>query len=140
MRNNVTSWLSMFMLSILFVVAQSSSAQTITLPDFVTLAEDYSPSVVRIEAEGEPNLRQQQQMEQWQQQMPEMFRYFFGDQMPSQPNQPPQPQPRRSQGSGFIISSDGYVVTNHHVIAGANSVRVRLDDQRSFAAEVIGTD
>ncbi|MFY0664758.1 MAG: Do family serine endopeptidase [Natronospirillum sp.] len=140
MRNNVTSWLSMFMLSILFVVAQSSSAQTITLPDFVTLAEDYSPSVVRIEAEGEPNRRQQQQMEQWQQQMPEMFRYFFGDQMPNQPNQPPQPQPRRSQGSGFIISSDGYVVTNHHVIAGANSVRVRLDDQRSFAAEVIGTD
>ncbi|WLD57450.1 Do family serine endopeptidase [Salinispirillum sp. LH 10-3-1] len=137
MRNKATPWLSILVLSAMLVFAQSAGAQTVTLPDFVTLAEEYSPSVVRIEAEGEPNRRQQQQMEQWQQQMPEMFRYFFGDQMP---NQPQQQQPRRSQGSGFIISSDGYVVTNHHVIAGANSVRVRLDDQRSFAAEVVGTD
>lgn len=137
MRYKATPWLFTFLLSMALVAGQGVSAQTITLPDFVTLAEDYSPSVVRIEAEGEPSRRQQQQMEQWQQQMPDMFRYFFGDQMP---NQPRQQQPRRSQGSGFIISSDGYVVTNHHVIAGASNVRVRLDDQRSFAAEIIGTD
>lgn len=137
MRYKATPWLFTFLLSMALVAGQGVSAQTITLPDFVTLAEDYSPSVVRIEAEGEPSRRQQQQMEQWQQQMPDMFRYFFGDQMP---NQPRQQQPRRSQGSGFIISSDGYVVTNHHVIAGASNVRVRLDDQRSFAAEIVGTD
>ncbi|MFC3853848.1 DegQ family serine endoprotease [Salinispirillum marinum] len=123
-------------------VWQHAMAQTVTLPDFATLAEDYSPSVVRIEAQGEPSQRQQQQMEQfeqWQEQMPEMFRYFFGDQPPNG-QRPPQAQPSRSQGSGFIISADGFVVTNHHVIAGANNIRVRLNDQRVYDAELVGTD
>lgn len=134
------SWLlvAVFCLS----VWQYAAAQTITLPDFATLAEDYSPTVVRIEAQGEPRGRQQQQQqqfEQWQEQMPEMFRYFFGDQPPNA-QRPPQAQPSRSQGSGFIISPDGYVVTNHHVITGANTIRVRTSDQRVLSAELIGTD
>lgn len=68
--------------------------------------------------------------------MPDLFRHYFGDQMPPMPEQ----RPRNSQGSGFIISEDGYVVTNHHVIANAENIRVRTSDHRIFDAEVVGTD
>ena len=52
----------------------------------------------------------------------------------------PQPRPRQGLGSGFIVDPDGYVVTNNHVIDGAEEVEVTLGDGRSFAAEVVGTD
>src|SRR3546814_17958801 len=60
----------------------------------------------------------------------------------AQPGQPGQgPRPRgESMGSGFIISSDGYVLTNHHVIDGASEVKVQLSDGREFTAEVVGSD
>ncbi|MDG4647816.1 trypsin-like peptidase domain-containing protein [Roseibacterium sp. SDUM158017] len=67
-------------------------------------------------------------------QLPPGLEEFFG--MP----RPQPPGPMRSQGSGFIISGDGLVVTNNHVIAGADAVEVVLDDERRFEAEVVGTD
>ncbi len=63
----------------------------------------------------------------------DFFQRFFGDEMP-------QVRPQQSLGSGFIISADGYIVTNAHVIADAVSIRVRLHDKREYEAELVGSD
>lgn len=65
-----------------------------------------------------------------------MFRQFFGDRMPQQ-----QPEQRRSGlGSGVIISTDGYILTNHHVVDGAEEIKVDLNDNRTLDAKVVGSD
>lgn len=64
------------------------------------------------------------------------FREFFGDRMPQQ--QPP--RPRVGLGSGVIVSADGYILTNHHVIDGAEQIKVNLNDNRTLDARVIGKD
>src|SRR5690606_6973926 len=73
--------------------------------------------------------------------MPEFFRRFFGPGTPF-PGVPQDPGGRsaRSMGSGFLISADGYVLTNHHVVDGATEVKVTLPDRRDFTAEVVGSD
>jgi serine protease Do len=68
-----------------------------------------------------------------------LFRRFFGDQFGGQ-NLTPSERQERSLGSGVIISSDGYIVTNNHVVDGASDVKVSLNDKREFAARVVGTD
>jgi serine protease Do len=68
-----------------------------------------------------------------------LFRRFFGDQFGGQ-NLNPSERQERSLGSGVIISSDGYIVTNNHVVDGATDVKVSLNDKREFAARVVGTD
>ncbi|MEO6154662.1 MAG: DegQ family serine endoprotease [Thermomonas sp.] len=119
------------------------------LPDFTRLVDEVGPAVVSVEAEvgGKPRVVQQrlqapQQMPD-EDQIPEFFRRFFGPggmPMPGTPGQQ-QAQPRGvSQGTGFIISGDGYVLTNHHVVEGANTVRIRLADRREFTAKVVGSD
>ena len=62
------------------------------------------------------------------------YEFFFGERQPSQP------QPVMGYGSGVIISDEGYIVTNNHVIQGMDNIEVVLNDRRSFEAEVIGTD
>jgi serine protease Do len=71
------------------------------------------------------------------QQLPPGLRQFFGGQMPQMPQQP---QLEHGIGSGIIISPDGYIVTNNHVVEGATQIRVTLNDRRVFDAKVIGTD
>ncbi|HUS96663.1 MAG TPA: trypsin-like peptidase domain-containing protein, partial [Hyphomicrobiaceae bacterium] len=56
------------------------------------------------------------------------------------PGQPGRPRVRRSQGSGFVISEDGYVVTNNHVVSGGNEITVSFDDKENLPAEIVGTD
>ncbi len=67
------------------------------------------------------------------------FRQFFGDQFGNQ-NQQPRTQRESSLGSGVIISSDGYILTNNHVVEGATDIKVTLNDRRQLEAKVIGTD
>jgi serine protease Do len=67
------------------------------------------------------------------------FRQFFGNQFPNQ-FQVPKEQRERSLGSGVIVSSDGYVLTNNHVVESASEIKVSLADKREFKARVIGTD
>jgi serine protease Do len=67
------------------------------------------------------------------------FRRFFGDQFGGQ-NLMPRERQERSLGSGVIISTDGYIVTNNHVVDGANDIKVSLSDKREFAARLVGTD
>ncbi len=103
---------------------------------FENVAEAIAPSVVNIQTTQEVQLRQTQAP-----QIPDEFRRFFGDRLPFD-NQPQTPERRFRQGagSGFVISDDGYIVTNNHVIENASDVTVRFDDGRSYTAEIVGAD
>jgi len=68
-----------------------------------------------------------------------LFRQFFGDQFPQQFNMPKQ-QRAKALGSGVIVSADGYILTNNHVVDGADDVSVSLEDSREFKAHIVGTD
>lgn len=65
------------------------------------------------------------------------FREFFGDRMPQQPQMPQRVQ---GVGSGVIVNSDGYILTNHHVVDGALEIKVELTDNRTFTAKLVGSD
>jgi len=107
------------------------------LPDFTGIVEKNAPAVVHVEAK----YTGKNQMAQSGQGMPddpqtEILRRFFG--MPMMPS--PEEQKHTSLGSGFIISADGYILTNNHVVDGADEVTVRLQDRRTLTAKVVGTD
>ncbi|MGK2913706.1 MAG: DegQ family serine endoprotease [Porticoccaceae bacterium] len=118
-------WLLVF-----FLAAQAGSALA-DLPDFTQLIAENSPAVVKITTVASASsLRRQQSPEQ---QLPESFREFFGQrQMPDRKSY--------GMGSGFIISVDGYILTNNHVVNGASEITVRLSDRREFQGKVIGVD
>lgn len=102
------------------------------LPDFTEIVRQSSPAVVKILVNYEVEAAQSgPDMEQ----LPEYLKRFFEGR-----GQQGQPRERSGIGSGFVISSDGYIVTNNHVVDNANSVTVRLTDRREFEATVIGTD
>jgi len=102
--------------------------------DFVEVAELVTPTVVFIKTTIEP--QQNQQNEQEQKQM-NPFDFFNGPGF----NFPGVPQgPQSAQGSGVIISQDGYIVTNNHVVEGATKVKVVLNDKREYDAEILGKD
>ena len=115
----------------LALVAFVVSAHADELPNFAELVEQAGPAVVNIRStsSGDEQLDDQQ--------VPEIFRRFFG---PGQIPRAPQQGERVSAGSGFIISSDGYILTNNHVVDGADTVTVRLVDRRELDAKVVGTD
>lgn len=113
-----------------------------SLPDFTELAADNSHAVVNISTRQNGNkarkqLRRHFQMPDIPENSPfnDLFRRFFEDGMPQMPDQEAQ-----SLGSGFIISEDGYILTNHHVVDGADKIEVRLSDRRFYEAEVVGSD
>ena len=120
---------SVFLCLAVLVASPQSFAD---LPDFTEIVGEASPAVVKILVEYESeNPRYQEQLEE----LPEYLRRFFDFR-----GGPPVPRERAGMGSGFIISEDGYVVTNNHVVENARQVIVRLPDRQEFDAEVIGTD
>ncbi len=130
-----------FLCGILLMLASSVGAKE--LPDFTQLIEQYGPAVVNISTT--PKKSSAKEDKSAHQEMPEFpegspfndfFRRFFDDEEGGfSPD-----HPSTSLGSGFILSKDGYVISNNHVIKDAEEIIVRLSDRRSFKAEVIGAD
>ncbi len=123
--------------------AQAQATPTVQLPDFTDLAERVGPSVVNIRTTerrsgarsggaGDPN-------------MEEFFRRF-GIPLPSQPDRrnsprdPDEEPQQRGVGSGFVLTADGFIMTNAHVVDGADEVIVTLTDKREFKARIVGAD
>lgn len=137
--------------------AQPKAAQTLSnLPDFTSVVAETEGSVVNIRTTEAVPVRNPA-MGPDSEDPYDMFRWFFGPnfQMPGQPGQPGATPPHRRStpksaqkertvprgvGSGFIISSDGYVLTNNHVVADSNGIFVTMTSGKEYKAKVIGTD
>ncbi|RNF84969.1 DegQ family serine endoprotease [Montanilutibacter psychrotolerans] len=123
--------------------AAAPAAPLVTgLPDFTALVQKVGPAVVSVSAQSAPRRVARGQMPD-EGDIPEIFRRFFGPEgmpMPGDPNGPRGPRRGSSLGTGFLISDDGYVLTNHHVVDGADEVSIRLSDRREFTAKVVGSD
>ena len=135
---------SYFILPALLILLLANSALADSWPDFRDLAKNSSPAVVNVSTE-----REREQMTPGQ---------FFGNMMPGSPFEDffnqfdqffgergfPAPRKERSLGSGFIISSDGYIVTNNHVVEKSDKISVNLQGQdgksNSYDAVIVGTD
>ncbi|MES2025182.1 MAG: DegQ family serine endoprotease [Pseudomonadota bacterium] len=129
----------------------AATASVAGLPDFADLVEKTGPAVVNIRTTEKAKVSQQGNAATDDEEMQEFFRRFFGAPIPPRQQQPA-PRGRgkaapdaeeevpRGVGSGFIISPDGYVMTNAHVVDGADEVYVTLTDKREFKAKIIGAD
>jgi len=159
-QNNISS--RYFTFSILFVILFFTASVPVLAQDvnsidtlrqmgsaFAKIAERVSPAVVSIKAE-KVITRDYQSMHDWPFGEPfdpfqdDMFDFFFRRRSPQQPS-PRQPSPQQkyrqsAQGSGFIVSADGYILTNNHVVGDADEVTIKLLDGREFTAKNIGTD
>lgn len=122
--------------ALVFALAAPAAAKDVV--DVADLVEKHGPAVVNISttklvkrgAEGFPFAIPEDE------EMHEFFRRFF----PGAPGGPMREIPARGAGSGFIVSSDGYILTNAHVVRGADEVEVKLIDKRKFNAKVVGAD
>lgn len=108
------------------------------IPDFVELAKRLKPTVVNIRTVKHVKTGARQQVNPFMGNDPfnDLFNRFFGQQAPV----PQQPRKQQGMGTGFITSSDGFILTNNHVVQGADEVMVKLADGREIKAEVKGTD
>ena len=127
------------------LMGQAFFAQA-SLPDFTVLVEQASPAVVNISTRQKMPDRAMAGSGQLNvpdlEGLPPMFREFFERNIPQMPRAPGGGRQREAQslGSGFIISADGYVLTNNHVIADADEIIVRLSDRSELEAKLVGTD
>ena len=115
-----------------------ATVATTQLPDFVQLVEKYGKGVVNISTVREARVVEGADPFGFDERHAEIFRRFgFPFPFGGGPRQEPE---RRGTGSGFIISADGLILTNHHVVDGADEIKVRLTDNREFTGKVLGSD
>ena len=131
-----------------FVAPAIAQNPRVTIPDFADLVERASPAVVNIRTTEKIVVQQQGSIPGMPEDQAEFFRRFFGVPIPGIPNNPKQAQPNsgkpqeaeRGVGSGFIIESNGLILTNAHVVEGATTIYVTLTDKREFKAKLLGMD
>ena len=113
---------------IIFVFTNTGFTNNNVLPDFTKLVEDNSASIVNISTIRKSNGKaSESRPDMPNDELNEFLKKFFGDRGLENPEKGT-PRKSHSLGSGFIYSSDGYVITNHHVIAGADQIIVKLND------------
>lgn len=146
MKVRIVNWLSLFLV-LTFFAAPSQAAlfnDDSKLPDFTELVKKNSPAVVNISTtqkiSREHGMPPGFNIPEFPEGSPfgDLFERFFGEQGPGAG--PPDEFENQSLGSGFIISADGYIVTNYHVVKDAEEITVRLSDRRELKAEIIGSD
>jgi serine protease Do len=147
-------WLAALLVAAAVALLLSPAASARELPDFSDLVDKNGAAVVNVSTKGRQSARMQRMPLDENDPMTEFFRRFMPPEAtPRSPNPNTPNTPRRAprsqddsplrnlgQGSGFIISQDGYVLTNAHVVANSEEVKITLTDKREFKAKVIGTD
>ncbi len=150
MKKYLIAFFAIFSLGqIAFIPQASAQSPRVSIPDFADLVERASPAVVNIRT-TEKVMQQQAQggIPGMPEDQAEFFRRFFGVPIPGLPGGPKQVQPGpgkpqeadRGVGSGFIIDSNGMILTNAHVVEGANTIYVTLTDKREYKAKLLGMD
>jgi serine protease Do len=150
MKKYLIAILAIFSLGQLsFIPSAVAQTPRVSIPDFADLVERASPAVVNIRTTEKVVVQQSQGgIPGLPEDQAEFFRRFFGVPIPGMPNAPKQAQPNsgkpqeadRGVGSGFIIESNGLILTNAHVVEGANTIYVTLTDKREFKAKLLGMD
>ena len=132
--NRNTIYFLGFILSTIFI---SSNTYASSYPDFTKIVEENMPAVVIVNATRSSNISQNNEFQN-PPGMPEEFNDLFKKFFDERQNTPKRGQP--SSGSGFILSSDGYIMTNHHVVSGSDNISILTNDRTTYEAELIGSD
>lgn len=116
------------------VISSPSAQAAVTTTDFSDLVQQVAPGVARVNVSkniSEEELSQAQTVE--------LLRQFFGDRL-RLPEQPAAPAIERAYGTAFFVTTDGYMLTNHHVVAGADKITVTLNDRTELDVTLVGSD
>jgi len=119
---------------VLPVTAMTSAQAAVTTADFSELVQQVTPGVARVNV-----TKTVSEAELAKAQTAELLRQFFGDRL-RLPEQSTAPAVEHAYGTAFFVTADGYMLTNHHVVAGADNVTVTLNDRTELDAEIIGSD
>ena len=149
MRRLVIASIRSVLIVLVLIAAPAAHAQARDLPDFADLVERVGPAVVGIRTTERQRGQAANGDSSEDDEMQELFRRFFGvpapqtptpDRAPNRRGMPGGQEIQRGVGSGFILSADGYVMTNAHVVENATTIYVTLTDKREFKGKLIGAD
>ena len=141
MNKKVMKRFTTLLLGCVLVAGLASAVQARDLPEFTQLAERNSPAVVNISTQQKSKVQRALPKGFSMPDVPEgspfsdLFKHFFGEGMDEFADRESQ-----SLGSGFVISPDGYILTNYHVVGDADAIQVHFSDRRTYDAKVIGSD
>ncbi len=134
-----------YLFLIVGIISIPSLAAAAELPDFTTLVEKNNTAVVNISTTQKISPNERPQLPEGLDipegtPLDEFFKHYFGEGGPGGQGDGGQPSEVKSLGSGFVISPDGYILTNQHVVKDADEIVVRLQDRRELVAKVVGSD